>query len=202
MSKKILLWMCVLTTAFLMVGCGKGNGEGKGKESTMTGMVMSVDGTKVTLVEFDSEMQNRPEGEMPEGERPDMGEFPGGEGFENFNPGDFNPEEFDGEMPEGFDGEMPEMPEGFDGEVPEMPEGFEGEMPDFSERFSEEESTTVDLADAHIAVEIDGGKATGSMEDIKTGSFLTITMDKDGKVTEVLVSSQGGFRRGSENTEA
>ena len=85
------------------------------------------------------------------------------------------------------------MPEG--AEPPEMPEN--GEMPDFGAQFSEGETTSVNLADAHITVEFDGGKATGSMDDIEQGSFLTITMNKKGEVTDVVVSSMGGFGRGS-----
>ena len=42
-------------------------------------------------------------------------------------------------------------------------------------------------------MEIEDGKATGSMDDIKTGSFLTITMNGKGEVTNVLVSSSRGF---------
>ena len=135
-------------------------------------------------------------------ERPQMPE--GMEGF-----GGFTPDEFDGTLPEGEtfpqwgEGEMPEMPEGM--EPPEgmtMPEN--GEMPDFNGEnggmrpgfgnFGEDmETTDVDIANAHISVEIDGGKASGSMNDIKAGTFVTITMNGKGEATYVLVSSMEGF---------
>ena len=79
------------------------------------------------------------------------------------------------------------MPEDFT-----MPEGFGG-----GKGFDIEgmETTTVDLADAHISVELeDGSKAAGAMSDITVGSQLTITME-NGKAVRVVVSqsSFGGF---------
>ena len=140
--------------------------------------------------------------DFAEGERPEMPE--GMEGFQGF--GDWSPEDFEGTVPEGGnfpqwgDGEMPEMPEGMT--PPEgmtMPEN--GEMPDFGSMGgmgfgnfdSDAETKNVDISDAHISVEIDGGKASGSMDDIKAGTFVTITMNGKGEVTNVLVSSQSGF---------
>lgn len=90
-----------------------------------------------------------------------------------------------------------------------MPEN--GEMPDFGGEnggmrpgfgnFSEDmETTDVDIANAHISVEIDGGKASGSMDDIKAGTFVTITMNGKGEVTNVLVSAQSGFGGGRRPT--
>lgn len=194
MKKRILLVLCALLLVLTMTACGSN------KETTLTGMVVSVEGTTVSLMEFSEDMMERP----AEGEMPDMENFQGfggfdpsqfgGEGFdpENFDPENFDPENFGGEGfdpgnfdPENFDGTMPEMPEGA-----EMP--AEGQMPNFTENF-EGESTTVDIADAHISVEIDGGKAGGSMEDIKVGSMLTVTMNGKGEVTNVLVSSSFGF---------
>ena len=55
----------------------------------------------------------------------------------------------------------------------------------------------VDIGDAHISVEIDGGKASGSMDDIKAGTFVTITMNGKGEVTNVLVSPQSFFGGGN-----
>ena len=82
-----------------------------------------------------------------------------------------------------------------------MPEGGfqrpEGEGA--GDRFNGEgmEITTVDLADAHITVEFDGGKATGSMEDITVGCSLTITMEGDKAVKAVVAENSfsgfGGF---------
>ena len=68
-----------------------------------------------------------------------------------------------------------------------MPGGFGG----FGEFSYDGEIKQVDIANAHISVEIEGGKVSGSMEDMKTGVFVTITMNGKGEVTNVLVSSSG-----------
>ena len=194
MKRKFIAIMMTLVLAATLAACGGG------EETTLTGMVVSVDGTVISFVEMDAgNMGGR---DFAEGERPEMPE--GMEGF-----GGFNPDEFDGTLPEGEtfpqwgEGEMPEMPEGM--EPPEgmtMPEN--GEMPDFNGEnggmrpgfgnFGEDmETTDVDIANAHISVEIDGGKASGSMNDIKAGTFVTITMNGKGEATYVLVSSMEGF---------
>ena len=205
MKRKLFAILLVFILAVTMVACGEG------EETTLTGMVVSVDGTVISLMEMDSSnMGNR---DFAEGERPTMPE--GMEGF-----GSFDPENFDGQMPEGmegfegFEGFGSFDPENFDGQMPEgmtppedmtLPEGVtmpeSGEMPDFGgmggmdfDNFaSDAETKNVDIAGAHISVEIDGGKATGSMDDIKAGVFVTITMNGKGEVTNVLVSSQSGF---------
>ena len=195
MKKKLVAIFVAFVLTISLAACGAG------KETTLTGMVVSVDGTVISLIEMDADI------DFAGGERSEMQE--GMEGFGGFDPG-----EFDGTLPEGEtfpqwgEGEMPEMPEGM-----EHPEGMtvpeNGEMPDFGGEnggmrpgfgnFSEDmETTDVDIANAHISVEIDGGKASGSMDDIKTGTFVTITMNGKGEVTNVLVSSQsffGGSRR-------
>ena len=130
----------------------------------------------------------------------------------------FSGEGFDGTMPEGgeFSGSFPgggNFPSGEDfsgwvqGQMPSMPEG--GEMPDFSGSFGgmmggfsssfDEETQQIDIGDTRIGVEIEGGKESGSLENLIPGAFVTITMTAKGKVTYVLVSSSsdmngfGGF---------
>ena len=200
MKRKIAAILIVLAMVLALTACG-------GKETTLTGMVVSVDGTVISLVQMDT--ANMDSMDFAEGEQPQMPE--GMEGFQGF--GDFNPEDFEGEFPEegNFpqqgDGEMPEMPEGM-----ELPEGMtmpeDGQMPDFGGEnggmnpmfgnFGEDmETTDVDIGDAHISVEIDGGKATGSLEDITPGTSVTVTMNGKGKVTNVLVSSQSFFGGGN-----
>ena len=72
--------------------------------------------------------------------------------------------------------------------------GGNGGMGAGSENFaSDAETKDVDIGDAHISVEIDGGKASGSISDIEAGTFVTITMNGKGEVTNVLVSSQSFF---------
>ena len=197
MKRKIIAILMTLVLALSLAACGGG------EETTLTGMVVTVEGTVISLMEMGNmnfEEGQRPE--MPEG----MGSF-----------GDFNPWEFDGILPEGEtfpprgEGEMPQMPDGM-----EPPEGMtmpaDGEMPDFSGENGgmfpsfgnfggDMETKDVDIANAHISVEIDGGKASGSLEDIQTGTFVTITMNAKGEVTNVLVSARSGFGGGRRTTE-
>ena len=197
MKHKFITILMLFALAATLVACGKE------EETTLTGMVVSVDGTVISLVEMDT--GNMGGKDFAEGEQPEMPE--GMENFQGF--GDFNPEEFEGTFPEDgnfaqwSDGEMPEMPQGMD--IPEgmtMPEN--GEMPDFGGNGSgmgpsfgnlgeDMETKDVDISGAHISVEIDGGKASGSMDDIQAGAFVTVTMNSKGEATYVLVSSTAGF---------
>ena len=196
MKKKLTAILIVLVMTLSLAACGAG------EETTLTGMVVSVDGTVISLMEMSGEMSGMNFGggqmsQMPEGM----------EGFQGF--GSFDPEDFEGMFPEGGDfsqwgsGEMPEMPEGM--ELPEgmtMPEGGQmfgfggmggmGSMGgmDFGSLGEDVETKEYDIGDAHISVEIDGGKASGSMSDIEAGTFVTITVNGKGEVTNVLVSSR------------
>ena len=216
MKQKILAILCMISLILCAIGCG----SKEEKTTTVTGMVVSVDGTVISLMKTDGKMQGnfsgqRPEnGKMPEGFDPEN--MP--EGFDPENipkgfGGNFNPEN----MPEGFGGNFdPEnMPEGMErpqrpadgsaqrpenGETPERPTG---ETPDFKGFGGKEnvETESMDLKNAHISVEIEDGKATGSMDDIKQGSIVTLTLNEKGEVTNVLVSSSGfqGFGQGFGN---
>ena len=181
-------WMTVIPALALvltMTACGAE------KETTLTGMVTAVDGTVISVVEMGADMQ---------GERPSMPE-----GMEDFTiPEDFDPSNPDRTPPEGFDpgnfggqmpngGEIPEMPTG-EG-MPEMPNG-QG-MPNFGDMSgmlgNMGEAKSIDIANARISVEIEEGKASGSMEDVKPGAFVTITLNGKGEATAVLVSASSGF---------
>ena len=197
MKRKLIVTLMVLALAASLTACGAE------EETTLSGMVVSVDGTVISLVEMDADQMDI--SDFAGGERPEMPE--GMEGF-----GDFDPGAFEGTMPEGGefpqwgDGQMPEMPEGMtppDGMT--MPEN--GEMPDFggenggmrpgSGSFTENmETKDVDIANAHISLEIDGGKASGSMDDITAGTIVTVTLNGKGEATYVLVSSQFSFGSG------
>ena len=201
MKRKLIVILMLAALTVSLVACGAE------EETTLTGMVVSVEGTVISLVEMDKGSMGSMN--FAEGERPEMPD-----GAEGFDPG-----QFEGTLPEGEsfpqwgEGEMPEMPEGM--ELPEgmtPPEGMpeNGEMPDFAGmgdmgsgfgNFGEDmETKDVDIANAHISVEIDGGKASGSMDDIKAGTFVTVTLNGKGEATYVLVSAQsffGGNRRPS-----
>lgn len=211
MKHKIIALLCAAALIVCMTGCSK-----EEETTTMTAMVISVDGTVVTLRQLADRQMEMPEnGEAPDmpaqGEEPSM---PAG--------GEMPEKPADGEMPElPADGEKPTKPENgeeteamgdvapesIDGTAPldiqQIPEGeTPPELPDDEngdrkegrgELHDQGESVTLDLANAHISVEIDGGKATGSMEDITVGSILTVTLNAAGEATNVLVSSMSGF---------
>ena len=203
MKKKWIAGISALALALTMAGCG-----GSGEETTVTGMVVSLEGTTVSLMAMD---ENRGGGNRPS--MPENGEMPAmPEGMENFTmPEGFDPDNIPEDFPDGFEpgnfnGEMPAMPEGMD--RPEMPS--DGEMPnrDFSGWGEDLETTSIDIGSAHISVEIEGGKEGGSLESITPGSFLTITLNSKGEATYVLVSAGmsgmsgfgggfGGFRPGN-----
>ena len=172
---KLLTAICTIALILSAAGCG---GE---QETTFTGVVVSVEGSVVSLIKMDNQngaifSGERPTGEM--GERPtgEMGERPTGERPQRPNQGE------GGETGERPTGEMPERPT--DGETPEF-KGFGGEN---------SEAVELDLKNAHISVEIDEGKASGTMDDVTKGSFVTVTLNKKGEVTNVLVSSRSlGF---------
>ena len=203
MKKKLVAMIAAFVLTISLAACGAG------EETTLTGMVVSVDGTVISLMEMDTsnmgsmDFSGGGQFQMPEG-------MDGSQGFGDFDFEDFTMPQ-DGERPQWGNGQMPEgmtPPEGMDGmTIPEdmtLPEGMEGMMPGFGggnggagsgfENFaSEAETKELDIGDAHISVEVDGGKASGSMDDIKAGAFVTITMNGKGKVTNVLVSSQSSF---------
>ena len=153
----------------------------------VTGVVLSVEGNVISLLPMgnrnsgneNGDLPQRPTGEMPQ--RPDgeeRGERPTGE----------MPQRPDGEeRGERPTGEMPQRPDG--GERGERPTGESaGGFRGFGADSSQAES--YDLSAAHISVEIDEGKAAGSMEDLQQGSFVTLTLNAKGEVTNVLVSSR------------
>lgn len=207
MIKKVFAIFLALILSISMVACGEG------EETTLTGMVVSVDGTKISLMEMDNANMGSGNGQfqMPEGM----------EGFGNFDPENFTMPE-GGNMPQWGNGERPEMPEGYtmpeDFTMPEgytmpedftMPEGMGGMMPgnggmpsfggnggarpDSGEMNFDGETKTVDIANAHISVQIEGGKEGGSLSDIQAGSFVTVTLNAKGEATYVLITSQSSF---------
>ena len=199
MKRKLTAILMAFVLAVTLAACGEE------EETTVTGMVVSVDGTVIALVEMDTANMG---GGFAQGEQPEMPE--GMDGFGGFDPGSF-----DGTMPEGetfpqwSEGEMPEgmePPEGMtmpeNGEMPDFGGENGGMMPGFGNFTEDMETKTVDIGNAHISVEIDGGKASGSMDDIQAGTFVTVTVNSKGEATYVLVSSQsfaGGMGMPREN---
>ena len=177
MKKNWIAALCALALVLSMAGCSGG------EETTVTGMVVSLEGSVVTLMETDGTM------DFSQMQRP--------EGM-----GNFDPESFEGTMPEGFQGMMGGFPGGFNGQMPEdfdpesLPEDFEGFQGGFpggwGGEMPEGETKEIDLANAHISVEIEGGKEGGSLESLTPGSFVTVTINAKGQATYVLVSQNSG----------
>ena len=191
MKKKLVAILVAFVMTISLAACGAG------EETTLTGMVVSVDGTVISLVEMDT--ANMGDMNFAEGERPEMPE-----GMEGFDPAQFTGTLPEGEtFPQGGEGEMPEMSEGMtppegmtmpeNGEMPDFGGENGGMRPGFGNLGEDMETKDVDIANAHISVEIEGGKASGSMEDIQAGTFVTITMNGKGEATYVLVSSRSFF---------
>ena len=211
MKNKILILLLALVLAVTMTACGGG------EETTVTGIVVSIEGTTISLIEFSGEMSSE---NMPQ--RTEGGEMPNMEGFGNFNPEDlenfdfenmnpedmenfnfgnfnpgnmenFNPEDMENFNPEDFAGKLPEgaeMPE--DGEMPERPAN--GEMPEgMGSQLKGVETTTVEIANAHISLEYNGVKEGGSIDDVTVGSYITVTMNSKGEATNIVVSSMAGM---------
>ena len=215
MKRKLTAILCLAALVLCMAGCSE-----KEETTTLTGMVVSVEGTVVNIMDTSnmgnfqgnwggnrpsgSENGQRPEGNftMPEGMTlPEGVTIPEG-GFVRPEGGN-RPE--GGTRPEG-DYTRPQGgfdPENFQGQFPEsnftMPEGMTlpegGNRPSFGGNNEngklQMETTAVDLANAHISIQDGDIKAAGSISDIKVGSMLTITLNGKGVATEVLVTSSG-----------
>ena len=208
--KRVIATAMGLVLVLTMAACGK---KAEEATTTVTGMVTAINGSVISLVEMDSN-------NMGGGTRPSMPEnmegFENFEGFEGFEGGK-NPWG-EGEMPDFGEGQMPQRPQ--NGERPHMPTGEDGEfsgftpfgdgqmpnfeggeipnfdgskMPDMGDFEIDGEVTEIHIGNAHITVEEDGVKATGSLSDLKVGSFVTITKNEKGEVTNVLITASSGF---------
>ena len=63
------------------------------------------------------------------------------------------------------------------------------------------ETKTVDITNAHISVDNNGTKESGTTENLTPGAIVTITLNKKGEATYILVTSTGrrfGGRGGSQ----
>ena len=208
MKRRLIAALCLTAIILCMVGCS----EKEEKTSTITGMVMSVDGTVVSLREFNGNFQGgnrgngqgqRPSGsensqrpsKTPGGQAPvsPEGNFTFPEGF-TMPEGEFTRPEGSSERP-GGNFTRPEgdftLPEGATRPEGDFTRPAGGNRPNSGG--NQAEATTVDLKNAHISIQDGDIKAAGSMSDIKVGSFLTITLNSKGEATEVLVTSMGGF---------
>lgn len=186
MKRKIWAIALCITMIFTLAACAK-----EEEETTISGMVVSVDGSVIQLMETSGDMTNQGNREQSgKNQRPSM---PG-------NMEGFDPEQFGGTMPEGMEGFDPEnfqRPEGEtrpEGERPTMPEGETRPQGGFSGgRFNLEgvETKSVDIGNAHISKQVDGVKESASLSDIQPGTMVTITLNSKGEATYVLITSTG-----------
>lgn len=189
----------VLGTAGL-TGCSKTTDTTQTSEAedreTVTAQVTAVDGNTVTadLGEMASgEAPEKPDGEAPSGEAP---EKPDGESTDGEAP-----EKPDGEAPSG---EAPAKPDGdnSDSQAPSdngsgnggapngAPDG-QGQVP--SMFTASGESITFTLTDdTQITVEQGSETTDGTVDDIKEGSILELTLDADNNALTVVVKNAGG----------
>ena len=206
--KRYIALLLVLAVCTLFSACS-GAATTVDETTTLTGIVVNIEGSTISIIEMDSA-----DADGGFGSRPSM---PSDSDMRE----DFDPGKFDGERPERPDGE--EMPQGgghpvsgsdmhgfggkrpdFDGERPVSGSdmhGFGGMRPDFDGERPvssgdipgfDGKTTDLDIGSAHITVEADGVKETGSLESIRRGSFVTVTMTSKGEVTNVLVAEFGG----------
>ncbi len=175
-TRKILPFILgIMLTASMLGGCNKASSNTLDfSNTTISGIITAVDGDNVTISMTSGfgggRMGNRNsdnEDSATPKEKP--------EGFDGEMPPNM-PEDFDGKMPEDFDGKMPEnMPEGFDGEKPDMNNA------DFGNMFAQGGSTfTLTIKDTSVLSEC-------TMEDIETGSMITITLGENNTITSITV---------------
>lgn len=165
--KKWIAIVALLAMMLTLAACS-------GKDATITGMVMSVDGAVITLMET-GELGERP----PMGQNGAMPNPPAGmegatppEGMEGaMMPGSFDPEKMEGNA----EGQNPQRPP-----MGQMPDGKMGEM------------ITLDFTNAHISIEIQNGKESGTIADLTPGMMVTVTVDGKGNATYVLVRQPAG----------
>ena len=201
--KRVIATAMGLVLVLTMAACGKKAEDTS--TTTVTGMVTAINGSVISLVEMDSN-------KLGSGTRPSMPEnmegFENFEGFEGFEGGknpwgegempDFSQMPQRPDMPTGEDGEFSGFTPFGDGQMPNFEGGeipnFDGsKMPDMGNFEIDGEVTEIDIGNAHITVEEDGVKATGSLSDLKVGSLVTITKNEKGEVTNVLVTASSGF---------
>lgn len=180
MKRKLIALLCLTALVLSVAGCS----EKEDTTSTVTGIVVSIEGTVVTLRQFDRNTTGNSNRDNAQ-QRPSRDEnWQRPEGDFTRPEGDFTMPEEDFTRPEV--GKRPE-----EGQRPTMPEG---ERPSFGNFGDDQgETTTADLKNAHISIQDGDIKAAGSIDDIKAGSFLTVTVNSKGEATEVLVASMRGF---------
>ena len=187
--KKFLSIICALALILTFASCK--NGESDRSNTTVTGKVTAIDGTKITLALGEVSKEQNQDGAPtpPDGQTPD-GQTPGGQapsGDQNGTP-PAKPDEQSGDSANGN-----AQPAG--GQPPEMGEDGGNEV-----SFTESgETLTVDVKDAEIT---ENGQ-TVSADELEEGDILTVTYGDKNSIESIEIytvskgASQGGGFGGS-----
>ena len=207
-TKRLVSLTCAAALLASLAACGASSSSSEsGENSEVTGQVLSVDGTSVTL-----QLGTLTEAESPQGNPPEMPDNSTGSGDNTQTP----PDKPDGQAPAGSaDGTdstqaPPAKPDG-DGSsdsnasAPEQPSGSAPSgMPDGNSFTAGDESMTLDLADAALTK---NGESI-STSDLAADDILTVTLNASGKATAAEVvtangigSAPGGFGGSGEVTQ-
>ena len=207
-TKQLVSLTCAAALLASLAACGASSSSSEsGESSEVTGQVLSVDGTSVTL-----QLGTLTEAEPPQGNPPEMPGNSTGSGDSPQTP----PDKPDGQAPAGSaDGTdstqaPPAKPDG-DGSsdsnasAPEQPSGSAPSgMPGGNSFTAGDESMTLDLADAALTK---NGESI-STSDLAVDDILTVTLNASGKATAAEVvtangigSAPGGFGGSGEVTQ-
>ena len=205
-TKRLVSLTCAAALLASLAACGASSSSESGENSEVTGQVLSVDGTSVTL-----QLGTLTEAEPPQGNPPEMPDNSTGSGDNTQTP----PDKPDGQAPagsaEGTDSMQtpPAKPDG-DGSsdssvsAPEQPSGSAPSGMPGSSFTAGDESMTLDLADAALTK---NGESI-STSDLAVDDILTVTLNASGKATAAEVvtangigSAPGGFGGSGEVTQ-
>ena len=196
--KKLFSLICTIVLIVSLTGCettkdNSTNSTADYSNSTLTGQVISIEATAVTLQlgelterEFDSSMENSTKpggdgvGEAPDGEMPTDREMP-----------------TDGEIPTGDAPSDKARTVDETGDIPdgELPSGkgsggtMGGAMTEFT---AGEETVTLDLDGASFLIESGSESTEDSLSDIAVDDVLVIEIGDGNTVTSVTVKDLGG----------
>mgnify|MGYP002672230373 CR=1 FL=1 len=191
-TKRLVSLTCAAALLASLAACGASSSSSEsGESSEVTGQVLSVDGTSVTL-----QLGALTEAETPQGNPPEMPGNSTGSGDSPQTP----PDKPDGQAPAGSapaDGNGQTPPEMSSGSAPSG-------MPGGNSFTAGDESMTLDLADAALTK---NGESI-STSDLAVDDILTVTLNASGKATAAEVvtangigSAPGGFGGSGEVTQ-
>lgn len=197
--KRITAVLCALAMLLTLAACTKKNTDYSNQ--TLIGKVISIDGTNVTmqLGELSTQEGMQQPAELGDGQTPP--ELPADDTQENQQ----TPPEMPAGDAQGEGQTPPEMPGGADNSGETPPSRPEGDTDDSSgnttppdgsmaaNNFTANgETVTLDFADAAIQIQAGMETTDGSLEDITTGTILSVETGDQNTVKSVTVQFTGG----------